>query len=299
MLEKHHVDLTTATYQICRFGDEYLRSAGEAARPDTMHHVRVTQMGYHVFGHNFASLTHFCCPIHEKDGTFTGKYQGYRIKSDKSVRALGLGTIVHPLYLEVYAEKSAWAPHITKDDPLVTLLNALRVTDKSGRQMGSTVLDDLCFPSGAVMAEWLGNCYLETGNPVVLSWCLHFVQDACVSYHRKGKLLDRHAEGESILWEKWWKMRAARRMYYPAPHPEMRPPRWCAENRGGVQHDCDDNLAALTASIATVEYLGYCGMNTMRIKMARLARLAMEARVKKAKKARTKKAKEAKRAGKI
>jgi len=197
----HHIDLTKLVAEAINWQGDINTVAKNASFPDEVESIRVDGQGHHIFGLNFASLTHFCKP--NRVGKELANYQGYIWSVDPSI----------PLHAnlpntEVWSDADGWdvPGPMTKLEPLSVLLDQLRkINPKTKKPTGCTAADEISYPTAGWMADWCAGFYGKwpKHNDRLAGWICHFVQDCCIRHHAQGNMLYGHAEYEALLWS-WW-----------------------------------------------------------------------------------------------
>lgn len=197
-----HIDATKTIAKFLGWGGHQNLLAKSAAYPDSVEAVEVEGLGLHYLGHNFAAFTHFCRPVGD------GLFRGYCYGRDPSTPHFDFPlrkVISHPTAWIIGAGGvgSAIGPHEWEQEPLTRLLRTLE-------GHGSTGVEDITFPTAAVMAEWVWgvSTMVDRGlrTDVLVGYVAHFVQDCCVPHHAMGALLLGHSSFEALigdLWRKW------------------------------------------------------------------------------------------------
>ncbi len=183
------------------FDDEYIDELSDAASlPDETDDIVAGRFGKKAAGHPVVGLDHFCIPTDS-----LGHMRGYNWHLDASLcHAIRR---FDPRVGDVRCDPAKWIPVVglalALEHPLARLIRSL-----TGRATLDS--DNVTFPTGAVMAEWvwkvvdlgLADKHLPPPPKVVGCVC-HFIQDACIPQHARGWLLKGHASIESAVERRW------------------------------------------------------------------------------------------------
>lgn len=209
MQESTHVHMTRIAAELIGWPKDALEEvSSEAATPDRMHVLEVRDLGYHGFGHELCSLTHFARRViamkDKKPVGFT--MVGYCYKRDESAPHLDLPNRDVVSHVENYR----WpvTPEMRLKEPLYDLLKVKGI---------SKAADEITFPAASSYAAWCEWCIsrIPKDEESVLEavshftgWACHYVQDLCVPHHASGLLLAGHSAFEGDAVESWTRLRA-------------------------------------------------------------------------------------------
>ena len=205
-----HVDLSQAVAEALKWPGDIKLLARNAGYPDQVRSIAIEGIGCYLFGHNLASLTHFCRPIVTEERV---TYSGYCWKSDRSVPGIELTDRA------VQPHPEAWGKPILIDtfqqhEPLTELVATLT----NPQTKGTIAADDITYPTAAIMAAWAEDCASKLPKELKLEdrleavtiltgWTLHWIEDCTVPHHAECLMLDGHSEYEGQAEEMWRKAR--------------------------------------------------------------------------------------------